>query len=67
MPRLASTLHGCVASFDLLWDHDFRLTKATGDNARILTAGVSGFNVLNRTNYTNYIGTLNSFPFYAAD
>ncbi|HEY6769481.1 MAG TPA: hypothetical protein VI386_32465, partial [Candidatus Sulfotelmatobacter sp.] len=54
---------GGVASLDLLWDHDFRLTKATEDNAKILTAGVSGFNVLNRTNYTNYIGAVNSTLF----
>jgi hypothetical protein len=54
---------GGVASLDLLWDHDFRLTKETGDNAKILTAGVSGFNVLNRTNYTNYIGTVSSSLF----
>jgi hypothetical protein len=59
-----NTLHaGGVASLDLLWDHDFRLTKAIGDNAKILTAGVSGFNVLNRTNFTNYIGTVSSSLF----
>lgn len=54
---------GGVASLDLLWDHDFRLMKAIGDDAKILTAGVSGFNVLNRTNYTNYIGTVSSSLF----
>jgi outer membrane receptor protein involved in Fe transport len=54
---------GGVASLDLLWDHDFRLTKETGDKAKTLTAGVSGFNVLNRTNYTNYIGTVSSSLF----
>jgi hypothetical protein len=51
---------GGDASLDLLWDHDFRLTRATGENAQILTAGISSFNVLNRTNYTNYIGTISS-------
>ena len=54
---------GGVASLDLLWDHDFRLTKEAGDKAKILTAGVSGFNVLNLTNYTNYIGTVSSSLF----
>lgn len=54
---------GGVASLDLLWDHDFRLTKETEDKAKILTAGVSGFDVLNRTNYTNYIGTVSSSLF----
>jgi hypothetical protein len=54
---------GGDASLDLLWNHDFILTKATGDNVKILTAGVSGFNVLNHTNYTNYIGTVSSSLF----
>lgn len=49
-----------VASLDLLYNHDFHLTKATGDHAKILTAGVGAFNVLNRTNYTSYIGALTS-------
>jgi hypothetical protein len=63
-PMAAGTLRaGGVASLDLLWDHDFRLMKETGDNAKVLTAGVSDFNVLNRTNYTNYIGTVNSSLF----
>jgi outer membrane receptor protein involved in Fe transport len=54
---------GGVASVDLMYDHDFRLTKAKGDNAKILSAGVSAFNVLNRTNYTSYIGTQSSSRF----
>ncbi|WP_263366750.1 TonB-dependent receptor [Edaphobacter bradus] len=51
---------GGVASLDLLYSHDFFLTKARDDKARVLSAGVSAFNVLNRTNYTSYIGTLSS-------
>lgn len=51
---------GGVASLDLLYDHDFRLTKETGDKAKILSAGISAFNVLNRTNFTSYIGSLSS-------
>jgi hypothetical protein len=54
---------GGVASLDLLYSHDFFLTKDKGDNAKILSAGVSAFNVLNRTNYTSYIGTLSSSRF----
>ncbi len=54
---------GGVASLDLLYGHDFYLTKARDDKARILSAGVSAFNVLNRTNYTGYIGTLSSVRF----
>jgi hypothetical protein len=51
---------GGVASLDLLYNHDFFLTKAKDDNAKVLSAGVSSFNVLNRTNFTSYIGTLSS-------
>jgi hypothetical protein len=54
---------GGAASLDLLWDYDFRLTNEARDKAKILTAGVSGFNVLNRTTYTNYIGTVSSSIF----
>jgi hypothetical protein len=54
---------GGVASLDLLYNHDFRLTKDKGDKAKILSAGVSAFNVLNHTNFTSYIGTLSSSRF----
>ncbi|NYF88932.1 carboxypeptidase regulatory-like domain-containing protein [Tunturiibacter empetritectus] len=54
---------GGVASLDLLYNHDFRLTKEKGDKAKFLSAGISAFNVLNRTNYTNYIGSLSSSLF----
>ncbi len=54
---------GGVASLDLLYNHDFFLTKAKDDNAKVLSAGISAFNVLNRTNYTSYIGTLSSSRF----
>src|SRR5579871_120840 len=52
-----------VASLDLLYKHDFQLTRDTGDKSKFLSAGVSAFNVLNRTNYTSYIGSRNS-PFF---
>jgi hypothetical protein len=48
------------ASIDLLWDHDFHLNRATKDDAKILNFGVSSFNVLNHTNFTNYIGSIRS-------
>ncbi len=54
---------GGVASLDLLYAHDFNLNRASpkdGDGAKVFSAGVSGFNVLNRTNYTSYIGALSS-------
>jgi hypothetical protein len=54
---------GGVASLDLSYVHDFHLTKAKGENARILTPGIAAFNALNRTNYTEYIGTVTSTRF----
>ena len=51
---------GGVAELDLLYSHDFYLTKSHTDNARVFSTGISAFNVLNRTNYTSYIGTLTS-------
>jgi hypothetical protein len=54
---------GGVASLDLLYSHDFHLTNVKGDKAKIMSAGVSAFNVLNRTNFTNYIGALTSSRF----
>jgi hypothetical protein len=54
---------GGVASVDLLYNHDFRLTKAVDDKAKIVSFGVSAFNVFNRTNYTSYIGALSSSRF----
>ncbi len=54
---------GSVASLDLLYNHDFKLGKAKGEEAKVLSAGASAFNVLNHTNYTSYIGTLSSSRF----
>jgi outer membrane receptor protein involved in Fe transport len=54
---------GGTADLDLLWDHEFRLTQAKGDKAKVLTTGASAFNVLNHTNYTSYIGSLSSSLF----
>jgi hypothetical protein len=54
---------GGTADLDLIWNHDFHLIKATGDKAKVLTVGVSAFNVLNHANYTSYIGALSSSLF----
>ena len=51
---------GGVADLDVLYNHDFALTKAKGESAKVLNIGVSAFNVLNHTNYLNYIGALTS-------
>ena len=59
-----NTLQGtATAGLDLQWSHDFQLTKTTGDKAKVLSTGVSSFNVLNHTNYMGYIGDLNSSRF----
>jgi len=59
-----STLQaGGTKDLDLLWSHDFYLTKSRGDKEKVLSAGLSAFNVLNQTNYTNYVGALSSSLF----
>ena len=51
---------GGVATLDLSWSHDLRLTDAKGDKAKVLTPQISAFNILNHTNYTGYIGNITS-------
>jgi hypothetical protein len=51
---------GGVASLDVLYDHDFHMAKMKGVDAKVLSISISAFNVLNRTNYTSYIGALTS-------
>jgi len=59
-----NTLQGKgTTSFDALYSHDFQLTKDTGDKAKVLSAGISAFNVFNHANYQKYIGTLSSSRF----
>lgn len=55
---------GGVASLDLLYNHDFFLTRERAeDKAHVLSVGISAFNILNRTNFTSYEGTLSSERF----
>ena len=49
-----------TASVDLQYSHDFTLNKAKGDKAKVLTPGISAFNVFNHPNFSGYIGALNS-------
>ncbi|MDP9049473.1 MAG: hypothetical protein M3O31_01950, partial [Acidobacteriota bacterium] len=59
-----NTLQGAAtAELDLSYAHDFYLTKARDENARVFTAEFSAFNVLNHSNYTDYIGTVTSSHF----
>ena len=54
---------GGITSFDVLYNHDFHLSKPKGDDGCVLSAGLSAFNVFNHTNYTTYIGALSSSRF----
>ncbi|MFC6644661.1 TonB-dependent receptor domain-containing protein [Granulicella cerasi] len=59
-----NTLQGSgTTTLDLLWDHDFHLDHRKGEQAKILNLGVSGFNVLNHANFSNFIGNVRS-PLY---
>lgn len=56
-----------VATVDLRWSKDFLLKKAKNgkkaDDGPSVSVALSAFNVLNRVNYTGYVGNLNS-PFF---
>jgi len=51
------------ATLDLRWSHEFRLVKGDEDEVPRITVGVDAFNVLNRVNYSGYVGNLSS-PFF---
>ena len=51
------------ARLDLRWSHEFRLRKANEDDSPKLTVGIDAFNVLNRVNYSGYVGNMLS-PFF---
>ena len=52
------------ANLDLRWSHAFALGKAKDeDEGKKITVGVDAFNVVNRVNYTGWVGNLSS-PFY---
>jgi hypothetical protein len=54
-----------AAILDVRWAKEFRLKdpKKKDDGAPVITVGVAAFNVLNRTNYTAFVGNLSS-PFF---
>ncbi|HYM07281.1 MAG TPA: TonB-dependent receptor [Terriglobales bacterium] len=51
------------ADLDLRWSRDFFLSPSKKDKGPTVTLGIDAFNVLNRVNYVNYVGDLNS-PFF---
>jgi outer membrane receptor protein involved in Fe transport len=59
-----NTLRGPgTALVDLRWSHEFGIGSRKGEDAPAWSIGVDAFNVLNRVNYSGYIGTLSS-PFF---
>ena len=52
-----------TVGLDLQWEHEFNLTKAKDEEAKVISIGVSAFNVLNHANYSGYIGSLTSTRF----
>jgi hypothetical protein len=46
------------ANLDLRWSHDFRVKK--NEELPVLTFAVDAFNVVNHTNYTTYVGNVQS-------
>lgn len=51
------------ADLDLRWSHDFRLAPTKKEKSPVATIAVDSFNVINRTNYGNFVGNLRS-PFF---
>jgi hypothetical protein len=52
-----------AAIVDLRWSKEFELKKAKNGAEPAITVGVDAFNVLNRTNFTGFVGNLSS-PFF---
>lgn len=54
-----------AATLDVRWTKEFRLkeTHKKDNEGPTITVGVAAFNVLNRTNYTGFVGNLSS-PFF---
>ena len=51
---------GGYADLDLRWSHDFPLKYSRKDESPMFTFAVDAFNIPNRTNYTSYVGNVQS-------
>jgi hypothetical protein len=51
------------ALLDLRWSHEFGIGSGKGDDRPAWSIGVDAFNVINRVNYSGFVGTLTS-PFF---
>lgn len=59
-----NSLHGPgAATLDLRWSKEFLLKETKKEEGPTFTIGIDAFNVLNRTNYTGFVGNLSS-PFF---
>jgi hypothetical protein len=59
-----NTLEGPgYADLDVRWSHDFVFPTAKKAKGPAATVGLDAFNVLNRVNYSNYVGNISS-PFF---
>jgi hypothetical protein len=59
-----NSLHGPGAVIlDMRFSKEFSLSKSQNDDGPAITLGVDAFNLLNRTNYTGFVGNLSS-PFF---
>jgi outer membrane receptor protein involved in Fe transport len=52
-----------LATVDLRWSHEFALRSGKDDDAPAWSIGVDAFNLLNRVNYSGFVGTMTS-PFF---
>jgi hypothetical protein len=51
------------AVLDLRWSHEFAIGSGKGEDAAAWSVGVDAFNIVNRVNYSGFIGTQSS-PFF---
>ncbi|HMF60297.1 MAG TPA: TonB-dependent receptor [Vicinamibacterales bacterium] len=51
------------ALLDLRWSHEFGIGSGKGGDAPAWSIGIDAFNVINRVNYSGFVGTLSS-PFF---
>ena len=51
------------ATVDLRWSHEFGIGSGKGEGAPAWSIGIDAFNVINRVNYSGFVGNLSS-PFF---
>jgi len=51
---------GGNVELDLRWSHDMHVPSKKGDRAPLMSFAIDGFNVTNRTNFSSYVGNIQS-------